>query len=356
MTFLRGLLWILALGHVVLAVPSVPRKHCPSREITIRREWGEMLPAERKSYINAVLCLAQKPPQLPTAEYPGVRSRFDDFVATHINYTLHAHLTGLFLPWHRRFTWLFERALRDECGYTDYLPYWNWPLWADNLSASPLFDCSETSLSGDGAYNPDEQPLSGGNTTIPRGTGGDCTPCGPFKDFQVHMGPFSRELTSLTEIPAPGFDYNPRCLNRSLNNFVSSHYNNASQVTRLLDATDIVDFQTVMDHWPPRPDGVLGLHGGGHYSLGATLQDLFSSPQDPAFMLHHAMIDRLWAMWQNGGEGRRDALNGTNVILNPPWAERVTLDMVMEFGILDEPRRVREVMDPLADGFCYAYS
>lgn len=40
-----------------------------------------MASADRKNYIDAVLCLTRKPPRLPTAEYPGVRSRFDDFVA-----------------------------------------------------------------------------------------------------------------------------------------------------------------------------------------------------------------------------------------------------------------------------------
>lgn len=42
---------------------------------------GEMAPAERKNYTDAVLCLTRKPPRLSTAEYAGVRSRFDDFVA-----------------------------------------------------------------------------------------------------------------------------------------------------------------------------------------------------------------------------------------------------------------------------------
>ncbi|GLI80797.1 hypothetical protein PoHVEF18_009154 [Penicillium ochrochloron] len=336
-----------------------------------------MASAERKNYTDAVLCMTRKPPRLSTTEYPGVRSRFDDFVAcvfatyvqsmcdqlyltfssTHINNTLHVHYSGLFLPWHRRFTWLWERALREECGYTGYLPYWNWPLWTNDLKKSPLFDCSETSLSGDGEYNPDEQPISGGNITIPRGSGGGCVTCGPFKDLRIHLGPFSRDLTSFTEIPSPKFEYNPRCLNRSLNNFVTSHYNNATIVSRLLASTDIVDFQTVMDHWPPRPDGVLGVHGGGHFSLGATMQDLFASPQDPAFMLHHCMIDRLWAMWQSRDEkNRRYALNGTTNILNPPWGQPVMLNTTMEFGVLDRPHEVREVMNPTGYGLCYTYS
>lgn len=171
------------------------------------------------------------------------------------------------------------------------------------------------------------------------------------------MGPFSRNLESVTKIPSPGFDYNPRCLNRSLNNFVASHYTNATVLARLMAAPDITDFQTVMDHWPPRADGVLGLHGGGHFSVGSTLQDLFSSVQDPVFFLHHAMIDRVWATWQAGDERRRRyAVNGTNVLMNPPWATKVTLGMAMEFGILDRPRRIHEVMSPRQHGYCYRYT
>jgi tyrosinase len=46
----------------------------------------------------------------------------DDLGSTHINYTLNSHYSGLFLPWHRHFLWLFEKALREECGYKGYLP------------------------------------------------------------------------------------------------------------------------------------------------------------------------------------------------------------------------------------------
>lgn len=36
------------------------------------------------------------------------------------------HKTGRFLPWHRGFTLAHETLLRDECGYTGNIPYWNW--------------------------------------------------------------------------------------------------------------------------------------------------------------------------------------------------------------------------------------
>ncbi|KAJ5754005.1 uncharacterized protein N7511_008158 [Penicillium nucicola] len=357
MVAFSSLLLALAVGSVGASLLPHKLDSCGPINQATRKEWGQLTPAERIEYTDAVLCMQKQPQHLPREDFPGVRNRFDDFVATHINYTLNVHYSGLFLPWHRHFLWLWETALRDECGYNGQLPYWNWPHWANNLAASPLFDCSDSSLSGDGEYNPDEVSIQGGSVTLPRGSGGGCVRCGPFKDMELHLGPFSRNLASFTEIPAPAFEYNPRCFNRSLNNFVSTNYNNETIVDRLLASTDIVDFQTVMDHWPANAEGVLGVHGGGHFSLGSTLQDLFASPQDPAFMLHHGMIDRLWSQWQARDERhRRFALNGTSTILNPPEGIRVTLDMDMEFGILDRPRSVRDAMDPTRAGYCYSYT
>jgi tyrosinase len=49
--------------------------------------------AERIAYTNAVLCFQNKSAQTPTSLIPGARSRFDDFVGTHINQTLNIHYT-----------------------------------------------------------------------------------------------------------------------------------------------------------------------------------------------------------------------------------------------------------------------
>lgn len=58
-----------------------------------------------------------KPSITPLDKAPGARSRYDDFVVTHINQTLTIHGTGNFLVWHRNFIWTFEQTLRNECGY-----------------------------------------------------------------------------------------------------------------------------------------------------------------------------------------------------------------------------------------------
>jgi hypothetical protein len=69
-----------------------------------------------------VQCLQSKPAKTPSGQAPGAKTRFDDFVALHIQQTLEIHYTGNFLSWHRLYTWLYEEALRSECGYTGTQP------------------------------------------------------------------------------------------------------------------------------------------------------------------------------------------------------------------------------------------
>lgn len=51
---------------------------------------------DRIAYTNAVLCLQSKKPITPPALVPGVRSRYDDFVASHMNqsFTIHGTVGG----------------------------------------------------------------------------------------------------------------------------------------------------------------------------------------------------------------------------------------------------------------------
>lgn len=48
---------------------------------------------ERKEYTSAVNCLMKLPPKTDPALAPGVRNRYDDFVAQHINQTRSIHGT-----------------------------------------------------------------------------------------------------------------------------------------------------------------------------------------------------------------------------------------------------------------------
>lgn len=84
---------------------SKKRGTCNLWNLAVRREWGTLSQKERKSYTDAVLCLQAKNAKTPSSLIPGAKSRFDDWVGTHINQTLNIHYTGTFLAWHRYFTW-----------------------------------------------------------------------------------------------------------------------------------------------------------------------------------------------------------------------------------------------------------
>jgi len=52
-----------------------------------------MAPSERKAYTNAVLCLQSKPSKFAPGVVPGAKTRYDDFLAVHMNQTLVIHGT-----------------------------------------------------------------------------------------------------------------------------------------------------------------------------------------------------------------------------------------------------------------------
>ncbi|KIW33257.1 uncharacterized protein PV07_00124 [Cladophialophora immunda] len=343
----------LCLPTDALSDSVVERSTCTSSCKVVRKEWGSLTKAERTSYINAVLCLQKRPSIIPKGLVPGAKSRFDDFVATHINQTLSIHLDGIFLAWHREFVWLYEQALRNECGYTGTQPYWNWALWCNSLSTSPLFDGSATSLSGDGVFEPDQGPyVVGEGETLPHGTGGGCALSGPFQNMTVNMGPFDFSIVFTGVLPSNWTAYNPHCLTRDLNNYISTRYGNQTAIDVLMAKTTIADFQNTMSG----ADINLGVHGGGHFALGPTLLDFFASPSDPAFYLHHGMIDRVWTLWQAADPANRvNALSGTSTIFNQNTTPNVTLDTVVNWGYLGPPKTLRQLVSVTAGDFCYGY-
>lgn len=109
------------------------RGGCSLSNLRIRRDWRTFSARQKKSYIKSVVCLQKLPSRSPAELVPGARSRYDDFVATHINQTLGIHYTGTFLAWHRNFIWNFEQALRNECGYTGDYPCVSNPLLVNSI-------------------------------------------------------------------------------------------------------------------------------------------------------------------------------------------------------------------------------
>ena len=105
----------------------------------------------------------------------------------------------------------------------------------------------------------------------------------------------------------------------------------------------------------------VGVHGGGHFTLGGDPgNDVFTSPGDPAFYLHHANIDRVWWIWQKLSPRERqfsdNAIAGSRTFLNDPPSANGTLDDEIEFGYAAGPaRQIRDLMSTVGGPFCYVY-
>lgn len=252
-----------------LPAKSSKQGTCTTQNVAIRREWGALSRSERKAYTDAVLCLQSRKNKTPASLIPGARSRFDDWVGTHINQTNTIHYTGTFLAWHRYFTWQYEQALRNECGYKGYQPYWNWAKTAaSGLEKSPVFDGSDASMSGNGEFIPGRgNVVIGGNglpeILVPAGSGGGCVKSGPFKGMKVNLGPVALGLTDGTTVSnGNGLSFNPRCLKRDLTNYSNQRWANATAVASLLlENNNVENFQMTMQGVPG--SGNIGVHGGG---------------------------------------------------------------------------------------------
>lgn len=316
----------------------------------------------RKNFTDSVICLQTLPPQVMTEEeapsYPGIRTRYDEYLATHINLTLFIHDTADFLAWHRFYIHSFEQDLRNLCGYTGYLPYWNWPDYATAPQSNPMFNGDEYSMGSDGYFIPSRGPLyhSYQNVTAPPGTGGGCVEKGPFSDYIIHMGPLFTENTTSAY---SAFAYNPHCIVRDLNEWLSKWSSWEHTTNLILQNPDIATFQGVMQGDRTYVDaGFFGVHGGGHFTPGSTgtMGDFYASVGDPLFFLHHAMIDRVWTIWQGiDWPVRKTQIYGTSTLRNLVPSANMTLEDEISFGFVAGKQRFGDLMSTFEGPYCYYY-
>ncbi|KAM0811794.1 hypothetical protein AB5N19_12150 [Seiridium cardinale] len=337
---------------------GLAKKSCNIFNARIRKEWSTLSAKERTSYTSAVNCLMKLPSKYDPTVVPGAKSRYDDFVAQHINQTLSIHGTGSFLSWHRYYVWSYETALREECGYAGTQPYWNWFSYQNDLTKSPVFDGSDTSMSGDGSYVSHNGSVGGAGTIyLPSGNGGGCITSGPFKDMTANLGPISPTMAGQTKVNST-FQYNPRCLKRDLSAYTASNWLTLPNLLNLTLGSAASSVETFQNELQGRfSQGFLGLHAAGHFSIGGDAGDLFSSPVDPAFWLHHSMLDRVWWVWQALHLDIADTIAGTITIFNNPPSRNTSLADAIFMGQSNAPARpIGDLLNTLGDSpFCYIY-
>ncbi|KAI0905943.1 hypothetical protein F4823DRAFT_110886 [Ustulina deusta] len=332
--------------------------NCSVFNAKVRRDWQAFSSTEKKAYIAAVKCLQAKPSIADPTFAPGAKTRYDDFVAVHINQTLSIHGTGNFLTWHRYFTYAYETALRKECCYTGSQPYWNWLANTQDPSESPLFDGSATSFSGDGAFVAHNGSVNGnGNIFIPSGDGGGCVTSGPFIDYVINLGPVDPIQDGME--PAPdALGYNPHCLSRDLSAYTASTWltlGNVLNVTTGAASGSLLLFQNELQG--RFTDGFLGLHTAGHGVTGGISGDLFGSPVDPVFFLHHAMLDRVYWIWQALHPFQANTVAGTLTLFNSPPSRDTSVNDTIDLGVNAAPQKIGDLLNTLGGSpLCYIYN
>ncbi|KAK8041737.1 Tyrosinase-like protein orsC [Apiospora rasikravindrae] len=363
----------------------------------VRKEWRRLTLDERKSYIGAVKCMMAKPGVAPL---DAVTNRFEDFLATHIVQAFDSHFVGIFYPYHRFLLSRYEQELWD-CGWNRDLgqPFWDWTLDVehdDDLINSPVFDV-ETGFGGNGGW-------VGGNYTHPApGMVSLLLSYLPYYLFLSRLGCSQRSQSrclawpralSLVSIllppssptltntlgpvppPTPPRSSKPRktsptapaaaapqnntekkgsnCVRRDLS---PVSLRNMSGPARVAEAMDLPDY----GQWERVTDG-MSLHPGGHWGPGGlygTMTDLYASPGDPVFWLHHSNLDRAWWSWQTRDTAHIYDISGPLVFFDysNKAAGNLTLDGTVWNGLGDYRKEttVERLMHIQRGELCYTY-
>ncbi len=218
-------------------------------------------------------------------------NRYDDYVLLHVTVAgiNGAHQMPAFLPWHRRYLEYFEADLQAASENPNLtIPYWDWsdlasiPFTADFLGGDGD-EADDKVTTGPFAFDTGEWTLNILIGTENNNTGDRA----PYLRRSLGAGTAStsgliRETLAVTPydkapwIPGdndPNYDNNDAFRNRLEGWFRRNLPGTANDIN------------------PPQ------LHNNGHVWTGGTMEPA-TSPNDPVFFLNHAMVDMLWAVWQ----------------------------------------------------------
>lgn len=173
----------------------------------------------------------------------------------------------------------------------------------------------------------------------------------------LNLGPLRPGMDGLKSVGSIA-DWNPRCLRRDLTMASTTRFlTTASLLNITVGAASgsVAAFQDELQAARTAPD-FQGLHGAGHYAMGADGTDVYSSLNDPAFWLHHAMVDRVYWLWQ-ALHPRQAATIAGGTVMREPASPPGTLDDPLDMrGLADHPP-LRDLLDTLGGSpLCYIYA
>jgi tyrosinase len=180
-------------------------------------------------------------------------------------YNFCPHGNWYFLPWHRAYVVMYERIVRHLTGNNAFaMPYWDWT----------------------------------NNPTMPKVFLEPTTPDGKTNWLYVNDQAFGQTWTRTwpPTQPIPDDQVGPGVLQSILQSTPFEIFG-----TSRPDGQDSLDQSWINDE----NSGVQGIlegnpHNMVHNNIGGWMPSA-SSPRDPIFFMHHANIDRIWAVWNSLG-------------------------------------------------------
>jgi len=170
----------------------------------------------------------------------------------------YGHGKPTFLHWHRAYLYQFELKLRASGhGHDVMLPWWD---WLNDPAIPPAYAAARDPA---GAPNPlysvrinDLALEQGKRGAIPNDAG------------EVQL---ARQPDTIRQEGLPG-----------------THLPTQADIDQVLAYSDIQSFTANLEDW----------HGQVHMWVGGHMSDIPFAAYDPIFWAHHAMIDRIWRIWQ----------------------------------------------------------
>lgn len=173
----------------------------------------------------------------------------------------------------------------------------------------------------------------------------------------VNLGPVSPGMDGMVASPTGPLGYNPRCLKRDFSKYPVDTWmtlSNLLNITMGSASTSILKFQNELQG--RFGDGFLGIHAAGHFTMGGDASDLFSSPNDPIFFLHHSMLDHIYWIWQALHPNQANTIAGTITILNTPPSRDALVTDPLNMGVNAPEITIADALNTLGGkSFCYYY-